>query len=588
MPLKTGKSDKTFGYNVKVEEAAGKPPKQAEAIAYSQKEKAEHKAKGGIVGHKLVADNHDHFVIQHPDGSHFRVAKAGLSAPMVAHIAKMPRVQYDDEGTTPEDLDSESSYDPNGSSDPHYGATDGEAPAAQALPSSGFGDGAPAPSGIPPGTPPPAPEAVSGEGNSFGVMASDTNSAPAPSATTTPQTGTQSAGFPDLGGQYLKDTERAAGEEKAANNAKAGAEKLVNDAEAESANNYVGQQAAANDAYQTKHAELDAKNDELAQNIANSKIDPNHLWSSASTGSKLAMLAGVLISGFGANAGQGNMALNVINKAIDNDIDAQKTNLASKQNLLHYNLERTRDLTAAQAETRLNLLATFKGTVARAAAKQGGAVAQANANALNAQIDMQMAGIKHQIAVQHAMMGMMGGGSAPAQGQDPNDIDPQRLRSALLLGQQGFPTGIPKEQAAEAMKEYGTFKRQQAATQTLADNFRIMATNHGIGIGTGPAASEAKKRWESAATVVGMTVDHELAGRVTHDTLQAIKDANTPRWGDDDATVAQKFRNIDDAIKGANAKDANGYGTLMTYGFLSPNNPHIAPSSAIVKQTRKR
>lgn len=43
MPLKHGKSEKAFKSNVKKEIEAGKPQKQALAIAYSVKREAEHK-----------------------------------------------------------------------------------------------------------------------------------------------------------------------------------------------------------------------------------------------------------------------------------------------------------------------------------------------------------------------------------------------------------------------------------------------------------------------------------------------------------------------------------------------------------------
>jgi hypothetical protein len=46
MPLKKSKSPKAFSYNVKTEMKAGKPQKQAVAIAYQMKRDAENKRKG--------------------------------------------------------------------------------------------------------------------------------------------------------------------------------------------------------------------------------------------------------------------------------------------------------------------------------------------------------------------------------------------------------------------------------------------------------------------------------------------------------------------------------------------------------------
>jgi hypothetical protein len=46
MPLKSGKSEKSFKSNVKTEMKAGKPQKQAVAIAYSMKRDSDDKRKG--------------------------------------------------------------------------------------------------------------------------------------------------------------------------------------------------------------------------------------------------------------------------------------------------------------------------------------------------------------------------------------------------------------------------------------------------------------------------------------------------------------------------------------------------------------
>jgi len=45
MPLKTGTSKKTFSQNVKAEMDAGRPQKQAVAIAYAKKREAQKKGK---------------------------------------------------------------------------------------------------------------------------------------------------------------------------------------------------------------------------------------------------------------------------------------------------------------------------------------------------------------------------------------------------------------------------------------------------------------------------------------------------------------------------------------------------------------
>lgn len=61
MPLEHGKSPEAFSHNVKAEMAAGKPQKQAVAIAYSEAGEKKHKHKGGHKSHfraqALKADN---------------------------------------------------------------------------------------------------------------------------------------------------------------------------------------------------------------------------------------------------------------------------------------------------------------------------------------------------------------------------------------------------------------------------------------------------------------------------------------------------------------------------------------------------
>jgi hypothetical protein len=62
MPLMHGKSKKAFQHNIKAEVHAGKPQKQAVAIAFSEKRRAaerKHKASGGCIGHGC--SHHSHY-----------------------------------------------------------------------------------------------------------------------------------------------------------------------------------------------------------------------------------------------------------------------------------------------------------------------------------------------------------------------------------------------------------------------------------------------------------------------------------------------------------------------------------------------
>lgn len=64
-------------------------------------------------------------------------------------------------------------------------------------------------------------------------------------------------------------------------------------------------------------------------------IDPKHFWNSKSTGEKIMVGIGLILGGLGASANGGhNVVLDMINKRIDQDIDAQQQEMGKKQNLM--------------------------------------------------------------------------------------------------------------------------------------------------------------------------------------------------------------------------------------------------------------
>jgi len=86
-----------------------------------------------------------------------------------------------------------------------------------------------------------------------------------------------------------------------------------------------------------KRAEARAEeNDAEAKKLANERIDPDHWWSSRSTGQKIAGFIAAIVGGLvqGRTGSPRNSGLDMINQEIDRDIDAQKANLANRRDNL--------------------------------------------------------------------------------------------------------------------------------------------------------------------------------------------------------------------------------------------------------------
>lgn len=166
--------------------------------------------------------------------------------------------------------------------------------------------------------------------------------------------------------------------------------------------------------YQKNHAALDQQTQALTDDVANAKIDPTRLWSGASTGNKVLASIGILLSGIGSGmAGGQNLAMNVIQKAIDNDIEAQKSELGKKQNLLTQNYRRYGDLEIARAATASQLNAAAQGQIAAAAARAQGPAAAAAAHQALAGLRAQNAQNLQIVAAQQTKNEILNSGGGP-------------------------------------------------------------------------------------------------------------------------------------------------------------------------------
>lgn len=167
-------------------------------------------------------------------------------------------------------------------------------------------------------------------------------------------------------------------------------------------------QAAADTIYNKSIKDQGEANERLAQDIASSKINPNRLWADSSTGGKIAAGIGILLSGIGSGLRGGkNQALEVINKMVDQDIDAQKAELGKKQTLYSMNLQKTKDANTAYAMTKTQIAAALQGQISSAGAKAGSPMALAQAQIQNAEIQKAMVPLYAQIAQQQTTKAVM-------------------------------------------------------------------------------------------------------------------------------------------------------------------------------------
>lgn len=188
-------------------------------------------------------------------------------------------------------------------------------------------------------------------------------------------------------------------------------------------------QQAAQTAYKQHYDMLEAERQNHIQDIQKGYIDPEQYWTGVKdpiTGkmvgghSKLLSAIGMIISGFGGGMSGhgGNAALDVMKYQMNQNLEAQKANLGSKQNLLSANMRQFGNLKDATDMTRIMQSDIVVAELAQAAAKAQNPMAKAAAMQAIGQLKMETAPIMQQFAMRRAMISMASNGST-----DPNTIE---------------------------------------------------------------------------------------------------------------------------------------------------------------------
>ncbi len=396
--------------------------------------------------YKLLKDNGNSFELAHPDGSNFTVAKKGLEPDFLAKIGSLGAPADPMQNATPAN-----NPIPPQVTVPEAPATPPTNPflntdmlknAGQAIAPYLPGAG-----GIISSQPPPKPKQLLADGGD-GMLVSDGQKVPLEQTIGAPQNLNAAPSVPAVDPTMSQMNKAFALQQQGINDAAKAAEvRAVEEVAA-----YAAQEKALEESkkdYDARLKALDAQNETLFKETLEDKIDPRKFMNNMSTGNKLLAGIAVTLGGLGAGlAGGENQGLSMINKFIDQDIDAQKKNLDKKTNLLSQNLQRTRDLQSAEALTRSQALAITAAQVEKAKAKASSPEARARADVLLGQLKQQQIALNSQ----QAKTQMLNNVGKPGVKVNPEAL-PEDQRKRLITAPNGQQYLSQTDKGAEDLRE---------------------------------------------------------------------------------------------------------------------------------------
>lgn len=173
---------------------------------------------------------------------------------------------------------------------------------------------------------------------------------------------------------------------------------------------------------QATQAKSQQEREHFIRDVQNGFIDPKQLMNNMGTGQKVGTALSILISGLGAGAaGTSNMAMDFLNKQIENNIEAQKANLGAKNNLLSNNLENFKNMNDAVKMTHIMYNDMYAHQIDQMKSKSMGPQAQAAADKAKGELMQKNAMI----------LGSMGAGGM---GRSSGDPIADRIQMFRLMG----------------------------------------------------------------------------------------------------------------------------------------------------------
>jgi hypothetical protein len=299
------------------------------------------------------------------------------------------------------------------------------------------------------------------------------------------------------------------------------------------------QRQAIQQEWSQKWQQNQARADQLQQELATGKMDPARWWSTRDLGGKVAASIALVLGGIGeAFNGGPNQALKVINNFIERDIDAQKTDLGKKQNLLSHYVQQGHDIQSAMQLAKADAMDAYAGQMQMVASKYAGPEARVNAEKAIAGIKGDAAKLRENSFIQRAKLA----------------IDQQEANAKMLAAANSGAGRVPAKEAADV----GGLK---AANAMLADLERLRKQKTGALSGvTQYLPGTDATQYRDATRVVAQTVGNILEGGKLSDADKPYYLSLLPTAGDSDERARAKLDFITRQLETKAAGQVEGLG----------------------------
>lgn len=451
----------------------------------------------------LLKEDNDNYQVGHPSGKSLTIGKKGLSDKAHEVIKKLKRVQHfaTGGGVSDADIDAALQAQPSSSS---------------ALPS------------VAPGAPQGGTEGLS---NALGMQTEAQYQAAQNPASVVASPALPPAVPPSAGSEVNIAQPQVAQDPIVAN--KIGQGELL-DKEIKQAQENVGNiganakaQAQASDDYAKAIAKMqtpeqitqlsNARDDAFQKKYQSQNINPDRYFQNESTGSKIGAAIALAFSGFGAGlTGGPNLALQQINKSVDEDIDAQKNEQGKTLNLMRLNQEGLKNDLAANLATQNQLYSIAQAKIQKSLAGIQGADANQRGEAL-------INGLQQQKLQNNQRLGVLTQGAQGSNGQ-LSGRDPSVIVDALVTDP------AEKEKVLEEIKT-----RQQLSTlkNAMDESSKHLSGQLLHGAFSPSDTASAKQSFAGALQKIS-------EGRYNADAAQKIVDSFLPGKFDFPQTIKNK------------------------------------------------